>query len=52
MEITQGNLAAFPKASIVACTTSDGPKGYRLTGTAMPNGKRLVFCPEKVEALI
>lgn len=51
MEVTQKNLASYPKASIVACT-KDGPKGYRLTGTAMPNGKKLVFCPEKCEELI
>ena len=52
MEVTQRNLAAFPKAIIVACSKEPGPIGYRLTGTAMPNGKKLVFCPEKAEALI
>lgn len=52
MEVTQKNLANFPKASIVACTKAPQPKGYRLTGTAMPNGKNLIFCPEKAEALI
>ena len=52
MEVTQKNLSNFPKAIIVACSNGVEPTGYRLTGTAMPNGKKLVFCPEKVEALI
>jgi hypothetical protein len=51
MEVTQKNLASYPKAIIVAGSTAE-PIGYRLTGTAMPNGKKLVFCPEKSEKLI
>ncbi len=52
MEVTQKNLSNYPKAIIVACSKEPELKGYRLTGTAMSNGKKLVFCPEKVEALI
>ncbi len=52
MEVTQKNLSNYPKAIIVACTNKAESKGYRLTGTAMPNGNKLVFCPEKVETLI
>lgn len=52
MEVTQKNLAAKPNASIVACTMTDGPKGYRLTGTAKAVDKQLIFTPAKAEAMI
>lgn len=52
MEVTQKNLSASAHASIVACTMTDGPKGYRLTGTAAARDKQLIFTPSKAEAMI
>jgi hypothetical protein len=31
---------------------ADGPKGYRLTGTAVAKDKQLIFTPAKIEKLI
>ena len=52
MEVTQKNLASNPKAWIVAATKDGAPKGRRLTGTAAPQGKQLIFTAAGVDALI
>jgi hypothetical protein len=52
METTQKNLKANKNAWVVAATMSDGPKGFRLTGTAEPGDKKVVFTPAKIETLI
>ncbi|MGE4354335.1 MAG: pyridoxamine 5'-phosphate oxidase family protein [Oscillospiraceae bacterium] len=52
MEVTQKNLAVDNSAWLVAATMADGPKGYRISGTAQPADKQLIFTPEKVEELI
>lgn len=52
MEITQKNLTVNPNAWIVAATKDGGPKGYRLSGTAVAEGKELIFTPVKEETLI
>lgn len=52
MEVTQKNLAKNPNAWLVACTMTDGPKGFRLTGTAAARDKQLIFTPVNAEAMI
>jgi predicted pyridoxine 5'-phosphate oxidase superfamily flavin-nucleotide-binding protein len=52
MDTTQQNLKADKNMWVVAATKNGGPKGYRLTGTAEAEGKKLVFTAAKAEALI
>lgn len=52
MEQTQKNLAANNAAWIMAATMQGKPVGYRLSGTAVVNGKQLIFTPQKAEAMI
>ncbi len=52
MENTRKNLAVNPRAWVVAATTDGKPKGYRLIGTAVPEGKKLIFNVDVVERLI
>ena len=52
MEQTQKNLLETDKLWMVAATMEGGPKGYRLSGTAKPNGEKLIFTAEKAEALL
>jgi len=52
MEVTQKNLAADNRAWIVAATFDDGPKGYRLVGTAEAKEQQLIFTVEKADVLI
>ena len=53
MEKTQKNILANNHASIVACTVSEsGPKGYRLTGTALAKEKRLMFTALSADELL
>ena len=52
MEVTQKNLKTSDKAWIVAATKTNGPKGYRLTGTAQAVDKQLVFTAVTAEAMI
>lgn len=52
METTKKNLTVNKNAWIVAATMDDGPKGYRLIGTAEAIDKQLTFTAIKVEALI
>ena len=53
MEKTQKNILANNHASIVACTVTDaGPKGYRLTGTALAKEKQLIFSALNAEELL
>lgn len=37
---------------VVLASKADGPKGYRLTGTACIEGKEVLFKAEKAEALL
>jgi hypothetical protein len=52
MEETQKNLSKNSRAWVVGATMADGPRGYRLSGTAVAKDKQLIFTPEKVEKLI
>jgi len=52
MEVTQSNIQKDSRAWVVGATTSAGPKGFRLAGTAAAKGKQLVFTPSSVEVLI
>jgi hypothetical protein len=52
MDTTQKNLAKNKNAWVVAATMDGGPKGFRLSGTATPKDKEVVFAASKVEALI
>jgi hypothetical protein len=52
MEVTQKNLSSDNRAWVVAATTSDGPKGYRLAGTAEAKGKNVIFTPASIDAMI
>jgi hypothetical protein len=52
MEITQKNLSVNDDAWVVAATMDNGPKGYRLIGTAKVRNTQLIFTPVKVEALM
>jgi predicted pyridoxine 5'-phosphate oxidase superfamily flavin-nucleotide-binding protein len=52
MKVTQKNLEASSQAWLVGATLSDGPKGFRLTGTAKAQGEQLIFTPTSVEVLI
>jgi hypothetical protein len=52
MEETQKNLSKNNKAWVVGAMMTDGPKGYRLSGTAAAKDKQLIFTPEKAEKLI
>jgi hypothetical protein len=52
MEVTQKNLAQNNKAWVVGATLDGGPKGYRLSGTALAKDKQLIFTPDKAEKLI
>ena len=53
MEITQKNLAADPRAWIMASTINGQEiKGYRFAGTAKVAGKKVVFTPDTAEAMI
>jgi hypothetical protein len=52
MEVTQKNLSRNSNAWIVGATKTDGPRGYRLTGTAAVKDKHLIFTPRKAEKLI
>ncbi|GHV21012.1 pyridoxamine 5'-phosphate oxidase [Spirochaetia bacterium] len=53
MEQTQKNLSVNKNAWVVGATMIGGtPKGYRLTGTAEPKGKQLVFTATKADVLI
>lgn len=52
METTQKNLAANKSAWLIAATMENGPKGYRLSGTAEARDKQLIFTPFGVDALI
>jgi hypothetical protein len=52
MDVTRKNLSQNNKAWVVGATLTDGPKGYRLTGTAAANDKQLIFTPSKAEKLI
>jgi hypothetical protein len=52
MELTQKNLSQNNKAWVVGAIRAEGPKGYRLTGTAAVKDKQLIFTPDKAEKLI
>lgn len=52
MEITQKNLAKNSAAWVIGATLEGAPCGYRLTGTAAPKDKHLVFTPAKIETLV
>jgi hypothetical protein len=51
-EVTQKNLSINNSAWVVGATMADGPKGYRLMGTAVAKGKQLIFTPNEAEKLI
>ncbi len=52
MEKTQENLLENSKAWILAASVNNGPKGFRLCGTASVSGKKMIFVPDTVEAMI
>ena len=52
METTQKNLAANAAAWVVAATMDGGPKGFRFAGSAVVDGKSLIFTVTNAEALI
>jgi hypothetical protein len=52
MEVTQKNLAQNNKAWVVGATMDGGPRGYRLSGTALAKDKQLIFTPAQIEKLI
>jgi predicted pyridoxine 5'-phosphate oxidase superfamily flavin-nucleotide-binding protein len=52
MEETQKNLLKNKNAWLVGATKTDGPKGFRLTGTAEVRDKQLVFTAAKADKLI
>lgn len=52
MESTQKNLASNPRTFVLAAVKENGPKGYRLEGTAGVEGDKVVFTPTKAEAMI
>jgi hypothetical protein len=52
MEKTQKNLSKNSKAWLVGATMTGGPKGYRLSGSAVAKDKQLIFTPDKAEKLI
>ncbi len=52
MEMTQKNLAANKNAWVIAATMDNGPKGYRLHGTAEVKDKQILFTPSAADALI
>ena len=52
MERTRSNLASNSKAWVTGATLDGGPKGYRLSGTAEPSGKQVVFTARSAEAML
>jgi predicted pyridoxine 5'-phosphate oxidase superfamily flavin-nucleotide-binding protein len=52
MEVTQKNLASNGKAWLTAATMDGGPKGYRLSGTAVKQDNQVIFNAEIAEKLI
>jgi hypothetical protein len=52
MDVTRQNLSKNNNAWVVGAIKADGPKGYRLTGTASAKDKQLIFTPSKAEKLI
>ena len=53
METTRKNLESDNKAWLLASTLDEeGPKGFRFAGTALVNGKKVVFTPTNAEAMI
>ena len=52
MEVTQNNLKTNNQAWIVVATKNDGPKGYRLAGTATALDKQLIFTAVEAKAMI
>ena len=53
MEITQKNLIQSDKMWILASTLGEsGPKGFRFSGTASAQNKKIVFTPDSAETLI
>ncbi|MDR0452879.1 MAG: pyridoxamine 5'-phosphate oxidase family protein [Treponema sp.] len=52
MEETQKNLLANKNAWVVGAAQADGPKGFRLAGTAEARDKQLVFTATKADKLI
>jgi predicted pyridoxine 5'-phosphate oxidase superfamily flavin-nucleotide-binding protein len=52
MEQTQKNLLKNDHAWVLGATRAAGPQGFRLKGTAVIQGKQLVFTPTQAEPLI
>jgi hypothetical protein len=52
MEKTQANLLRDKRAWLVGATKDDGPKGFRLSGTAEAQGKKLIFTVSNAETLL
>jgi general stress protein 26 len=52
METTQKNLMSNKNAWVLGATKTEGPKGYRLTGTAEAKDKQVIFTPQKVDTLL
>lgn len=52
MEKTQQNITATGKAQVAIVSKTDGPKGYRLLGSACIEEKEVLFKAEKAEALL
>lgn len=52
MDRTQQNIKETGVMQVVLASKVDGPKGYRLTGTARLEEKQVLFKAEKAEALL
>lgn len=52
MKKTQQNIKETGAMQVVLASKTDGPKGYRLTGTACIEGKEVLFKAEKAQALL
>ena len=52
MEKTQRNIAQNSNTWFVAAVKDDGPKGYRFSGTAAFEDKKLIFKVSTVEELL
>lgn len=52
MDTTQENLLMNPRAWITAATIEDGPRGFRFEGTARVKNDKVVFIPDRAEAMI
>lgn len=52
METTQQNIIANSQMQVAIVSTADGPKGFRLSGTACVEGNEVLFKAEKAETLL